>query len=76
MTNGPPPDDGAGFEALSRDRQRAADMLQVQALESLVRADERIADAQHDLDLVFGRVLWTDEFIEPSDRVDDDGTTS
>ncbi len=78
MTDRPRPDkpDEPDDEALTRELQRAADMVQVQALEALVRADDRIADAQSELDVAFGPVLWSDEFIEPSDRVDDDGPTT
>jgi hypothetical protein len=78
MTDHPRPDnaDDPNGEALTRELQRAADMVQVQALESLVRADDRIADAQSELDVAFGPVLWTDEFIERSYRVGDDGGTS
>ena len=75
MTDRPRPDnpDDAHDETLTRELQRAADMVQLQALEALVRADVRIADAQSELDVAFGPVLWSDELIEPSDRVDDDG---
>ena len=63
MTDRPRPNepDSPNDEALNRDLQRAADVIQVQRLETLVCDHPGIADAQSDLDVAFGSALWTDD---------------
>ena len=70
MTDRPRPNDpdGPNYEALTRDLERAADMIQVQRLEPLVRDHPGIADAQSELDVAFGPALWTDDLREDDPR--------
>jgi hypothetical protein len=73
MTDHPRPNesDGPNYEELNRDLQRAADVLQVQRLETLVCDHPGIADAQSNLDVAFGPALWSDDLREDDPRTGD-----